>query len=262
MKPSVLILVAFIFARAAPLEAAITDNLVAYYDLAEASGNAIDAFSDHDLAETDGTIGAYSENGIAARELTRADTECFRAADATWNRFNGGSFTFMLQCKAKTWPTSGFVVLMGKDGASHRAAIIDYNSSSKRFELIVSKNGTDSDTIVASSYGEPPANAWITIFAWYNAAADTINISVNDGTVNSKTYAEDDIHTGVSSDTFNIGATFGATPAHTFDGYMRRCAVWKRPLEADERTFLFNNTHGRSFSQLSVGAARHNYQQQ
>jgi hypothetical protein len=77
--------------------------------------------------------------------------------------------------------------------------------------------------------------------AWHDAGADTINIQVNNGTVDSTT--------GVfgNSETFIIGGEkVGAGADFEFDGLIDEAGIRNRVLTTAERTELYNSGSGRT----------------
>jgi hypothetical protein len=101
--------------------------------------------------------------------------------------------------------------------------------------------------VFADSLGVPSISTWYFIVIWQNAAAKTINIQVNDGSVDSASYSG-----GVISDTnsqFQIGATEGA---NSFNGRIDQVGFWKRVLTSGERTALYNAGAGKSYGDLTT----------
>jgi hypothetical protein len=139
------------------------------------------------------------------------------------------------------WHTSGSPV--------HREyALITYDiSGTVRFHFFV-RNAADSDnaSVVANTLGTPATGTWYFIVAWHDSVADTLNISVNDGVVDSQA------HTGGVVDSaadFNIGAY---TTSNYHSGRIDQVGLWKRVLTAAERTALYNSGNGAAYPDLTA----------
>lgn len=112
-----------------------------------------------------------------------------------------------------------------------------YNNSIDRFRFTVNNYVVQ---VTADNFGSPPTSQWICVIVWHDAAANTINIQVNDGTVNSAS------HSGGTSDTgqaFRIGAD--NEPALFHDGRVDNMNFAKRVWTAGERTYFYNSGTGR-----------------
>jgi hypothetical protein len=112
-----------------------------------------------------------------------------------------------------------------------------------RFSLANGPAFQNSDFISASTFGSPALNTWYFLVAWYDSVADTLNIQINNGTVDGKSNA-----TGCfdSAKGFTLG-DFAFTP---FDGLLDEVGIWKKVLSAPERTWLYNAGAGRSYTDI------------
>lgn len=118
-------------------------------------------------------------------------------------------------------------------------------TTGNRFQLSVSPDGTSITGRVAATFGDLSAGTWYFVAAWHDAAADTLNIQVNDGAVDSIA------HSGGVADFGNatfLGRREGSTNHH--DGRLDSWGVWKRALTPAERTWLYNSGKGRPYSEL------------
>ena len=77
--------------------------------------------------------------------------------------------------------------------------------------------------------------------AWHDAASNTTNIQVNDGTVDSVSHSGG-VYNGTAD--FALGALFIGTPSYHFDGLVDEVGFWKRVLTSQERTDLYNSGSG------------------
>ena len=95
------------------------------------------------------------------------------------------------------------------------------------------------------TFGAASMDTWYLVFAWHDATADTINIQVNDGGV-------DSLATGGNapanrSGLFCIGTEYGSGK---FNGLIDQVGFWKRTLSSIERTRLYNDGNGLAYEML------------
>ena len=133
-------------------------------------------------------------------------------------------------------------VIAAKYGAAgDREHYLGFTTATNRFRFLVSRDGTASDSVDADILGLPAINTWYLVVAWHDSVADTINIEVNNGGVDSLPHA-----TGVFDGTypFRIGR-LGAL-AFYMDGRIGPTMFWKSApgvggiLTAAQRTQLWN----------------------
>lgn len=117
---------------------------------------------------------------------------------------------------------------------------LEYRSGPDRFTFFVSSTGTTSVSVELSS--GPNAAQWYFIIAWHDAAANTINIMVNDDSAQSVAHTLG-VRDGTSS--FRMGHDIAAS---TFmDGRVDSVSIWKELLTAAEKTWLYNGGAGRDY---------------
>jgi YD repeat-containing protein len=84
--------------------------------------------------------------------------------------------------------------------------------------------------------------------AWHDAGADTINIQVNNGSVDSTAWTLG-VYDGNAP--FNIGRIGGDSPSY-HDGAIDEVVLYKRVLTLDERTWLYNGGGGRTTTPITT----------
>lgn len=121
---------------------------------------------------------------------------------------------------------------------------IGYTISGDRISSFV-RGGATYSTLNADSLGSPATGQWYFIVFWHNNAANSINIQVNDGPVDSFTPVPP-LGTSDAADVF-FGCYAGDIQLAT--GLVDEAAFWKgRLLTAGERTALYNGGAGLPFS--------------
>lgn len=157
----------------------IKQSLLAFYRMEEASGQAVDAHAFGKNLTDSNTVGAGAGKVGSSRHFVRANSECFyRQGDV---EFRTGDVDFVIATWA--WFTDS--------SAQPIAAQIRLDPAYIEWQLYLDTNDNrikftfGPSSIAATSFGVPPTNTWIFIMAWHDAGADTINIQINNGTVNS-----------------------------------------------------------------------------
>jgi hypothetical protein len=226
---------------------ALTDNLVAYYSLDEASGAAIDAHSTHDLAETSGTIGSATGKVGGARDFEAGDSEWFEIADNTDLSMGdidmSGQVWVNLESKASR---QCFVV---KGSGVSGEYYVEYNNGSDRFEFTVAGGSgfTSLTNVRANNFGSPSTGVWYCLHFWHDSVANEIGISVNAGTPDTASHSAGILDANTP---FQIGSYSGFS-LHT-DGLLDEVGIWKRVLTSQDRTDLYNSGNGLAYP-LTVG---------
>jgi len=222
-------------------------SIVSYWKLDEASGNALDAHGSNTLTETSGTIAAATGIISGARDFELGDTEYFNIADNADLSTGDIDFTITVWVNLESRLSyMGIVTKWSTDG--NREYALAYNTS-QGFYFFVTTNGfsATSAQVQATTFGNPSAGVWCFVVVWHDATANTLNICVNDGTVDSVSHSG-----GVanSAGPFQIGAQGGGS---YFDGMIDEVGLWKRVLTSAEITALYNGGAGLAYSSFGGG---------
>jgi hypothetical protein len=218
-------------------------NLESYWRLDEASGSALDAHGANHLTETSGTIASTTGKVGNCRDLEAGDTEHFEISDNA--ALSTGDIDFTLTGWVNIESISGNAWIVSKwngtiNQREYGVRVLD--GSPDLFQFFVSSNGTASASVSATTFGAPSLATWYFFVAWHDASANTINIQINNGTVNSTAHA-----TGVFNSTapFRLGAQ--GNDSEFFDGLIDEVGFWKRILTSDERTAIYNGGNGLAY---------------
>lgn len=228
---------------------ALSDNLISYYSLGEASGNAIDAHGSNDLTETGGTIASATGKVGDCRDFEAGDTEHFEKTAAIVSAF---PFSVAAWINLESHATPGVIFAIGTDAGG--PGIIA--------EILVADDGKLQiycETGPALSF---KGATTLSTGTWYHVVgvfksgdfriylngvldgSDATSLSL--GTVNRT-------HVGVRIYSGSIG--------EYFDGLIDEVPVWDRELTTDEITWLAGGG-GRSYAQVLAGIPSgnpHNY---
>jgi hypothetical protein len=197
-----------------------------------------------------------ADNDPNGKYLSHADNADLSAGDIdyTWSLWaylsdKNDAMSFVSKI-ASTWAQDIDYRIRYWPGASG----IPYKADRIRFE-VGNLTGGDAVVAIADSFGSPPAEQWIFIVAWYDSAADTMNIQINDGPVDSVTKAGGGVDVSAS---FLLGRsekmiyTSSNTYAH-LRGNMHSVRFWKRLLTPAERTALYNGGERKRYADLTAG---------
>ena len=222
----------------------LKNNLISYWELNESSGTRNDSHGSNHLTDQSTVTSATGKVGKSAL-FTRANSESLDRNDNADLSTGDIDFTFAMWVKLTS--KSNFMAFLSKANNPVEYEI-GYDVTNDRFQFSVSSGGDGgawpTDIIRANNFGSPSTDTWYYIVAWHDSVNNTINIQVNNGTVDSKSY---------TSGVFDGTAVFHLGSWGTFsylDGQLDQVGFWKRTLTSLERTLLYNNGSGLSYSQL------------
>lgn len=220
---------------------ALTDDLISYWELDEASGTRADAHDDNDLTDNNTVTSATGKVGDAA-DFERDNSEFLSIADNADVSTGDIDFTWALWVRPETLPAAAMAVLSKDNGSVWEYEIYISSTGAVRFYV---ENGGSSEEVttpdITASNG-----TWLFIVAWHDATNNQLAIQVDNGTPVAESYA------GGVADTDN-GLYFGAESGGVyFDGLIDQVGFWKRVLTTDERTALYNSGNGLSYAALSA----------
>lgn len=218
-------------------EPSLLDGLIAYWSLEEASGVRRDWHSNNHLTDNNTVTQAAGKLGNAA-QFTAANSEYLSIADNPQLSTGDIAFTcaFWLYIDTKS-SDRGFI---GKtdSGAASSEWVVWYELASDRIVLRV-YSGASAYSLSANSFGSPTVGTWIFIIIWHDPVGNTLNIQVNDGTIDSLAHT-----VGVNDGTapFEIGRFLAGAAYH--NGRVDGVGFWKRLLTVKEKKALYGGGSG------------------
>jgi hypothetical protein len=231
---------------------ALTDSLISYWALDEASGSRVDSHGTNDLTDNN-TVGSTTGILSTAGDFVAANNEYL--SHASNSDLVVGDEDFTLMAWIYVTATFGGVQrrIVSKRSANNNC---DYDLSASAatdcspvFEI---RNSAGSG--VSLTYTPALAfDAWHLIFAWHDSVNDLIYVQADNGTPDSA--ATGGIVPGGSGE-FRIGQL--AQVSRPWDDLIDEVGFWKRVLTSDERTELWNGGAGRDYAYISGGAAAEN----
>lgn len=233
---------------------ALTDNLISFWELEEASGTRNDAHSTNHLTDNNTVGQAAGKVGNAAAFVTANEEYLSVASNAA---LQTGDIDYTLCAWVYLDTKAHWQIVLTRDGngspAGSREYHLAYNQFSDRFEFYVFRATDSAVGVVANNLGSPSTATWYFIVASHDAAADTSYIQVNNGTADSA--ATGGALQAASSEPFRIGAD-NSPAGDALDGRVDQVGFWKRLLTADEKTFLYNGGNGRSYGEIAIKQRR------
>ena len=222
------------------------DDVTAYWKLDEASGNnRADSGPNGQTLTDSGTVAAATGkiNNGADFEFTAETSTLTHADSATLSL--GADTDFTLSAWVKIESLSAFRepivdkcpdVITPGDGTEY---VLEVEQNFNTFSLTVG-NGSANAEVRATTFGVVPTGSFIFVVAWHDSSANTLNIQVNNGTVDSQAWSGG---TQNGANAFSVGSST-ANSQIRFDGVIDEVGFWKRILSSGERTTLYNSSSG------------------
>ena len=157
-------------------------GLKAYWKLDESSGTRIDSHGSNDLADNN-TVGSATGKIGNAADFVEANTEFLSIADNA--DLSTGDEDMSITCWVNLDDLAGEHRILSK-WTSQVEYLLEEGSTADRFRWWVG-DGSGNNNVVANTHGATSAGAWAFIFAYVDAAANELGISVNDGGVDTAT---------------------------------------------------------------------------
>ncbi len=218
----------------------LAQDLVAYWQLDEASGVRDDLIGANHLTDVN-TVGSATGKRNTAASFVAASSEELTAPDAPALSMGDIPFTLAAWVYLTSLPGTGAgrtiiekyrTPLDSNDDWEYE---VIYDGTVARFSFQIGNGAGSSGSIKANSFGAASTGTWYLVVAWHDSVTNTINIQVNNGTVDSTSYTAGSYD---SSGTFRIGGQ--AHTAYFMDGRIDGVAIWNRILTSSERSDLYN----------------------
>jgi len=222
-------------------------NLESWWSLNETSGTRVDSHGSNDLADGNTVLYGTGVRGNAADFETSA-SEYLSINDNASISVGDIDFTFCGWVKLES-DISPNIYGQYDFGNNQRSWKLSYDTTADRFEFRVSNDGIAAVFELADNLGAASLATWYFVVVWHDATANTINIQVNDGTVDSGAHATG-VHNSTSPFFMGCQANSGSPAATYYDGLVDEACFFKAVLTSAERTWLYNGGNGRVYSEL------------
>lgn len=208
-------------------------SLKGYWKLDEASGNATDSKGANTLTDNN-SVGTAAGKIGTSRDFAAASSRYLSIADNA--DLSTGDIDFTGTCWFKydaVLAAGQFPGIMGKFQTGQQEYQAYLNGDNQRVQFSVSSDGTATTEVRADNFGDPSENAWHFLAFWHDSVNNTINIQIDNTTVDSTPYSA-----GIADQPsiFTIGSS---GIGNYWTGQIDEVVFTKRVLTTDERTALY-----------------------
>lgn len=214
-------------------------GLAAYYKLDEASGTRADSKGTNHLTDVN-TVGQASGQLNDAASFVAASSEELTIASNASLELGADSSLLISAWVYLSNPTALVVngVLAKGSGVVREYELAYVFGFAYQFAIY---DSTGTQQTLSHTY-TPSANTWHFVCAWHDAVANTINLSVDNGTPTSQAHAG----TWNATNTLHIGAN---TAGQYMDGRIDEVGLWIGTIPSvSERTALYASGAGKAFA--------------
>lgn len=223
---------------------ALTDNLISYWALDEASGTRVDSHGSNDLADNN-TVGSGTGKISNAASFVRANAESLSIADNT--DLSTGDIDFSISLWINPSASTSYPAILTKDdnGSQREYGFYIEASTQKVSFFVFSSGGTFAAAEWASALS---TGTWYHVVGYHDSVNNVIGIAVNAGTPVTTAHS-----IGVRDGTaaFHIGIRGDGNEG--YDGLIDEVGFWKKVLSSQERTDLYNGGSGLAYGSFGGG---------
>lgn len=226
---------------------ALTDNLVSYWSLEEASSTRNDAFATNHLSDHN-TVSQVTGKVANAAGFASASSQYLSVASAD---FHTGDidFTFAGWFYFTSLPGGGaYMDILAKQGNSgDREYLIEYDGGANRLIWYV-RNPANSAWGTVTWSSAFSTGTWYFVVVWHDSVNNVLGIQVNNGTAVTAAWSSGVNASGTAP--FMLGG-LGNLGFWFLNGRIDEVGFWKRTLTPTEKTFLYNSGAGRSYGDIN-----------
>ena len=230
----------------------VEDDLISWWTLDELSAGAapvarVDSHGTNDLTDNNTTPSAVGKVSLATQHTNAVPDWLSHVSNASLQT-GDIDFTFSAWLYFDNLATTQFAIAKDGAGGGNREYSIGFDIGSNRIFFQVFTAVDVAQTALANTLGAPAAVTWYYVVGWHDAAANTVNIQVNNGAVDS--FATGGALQAAGAAEFDIGRrSFGGSTLE-MDGRVDEVGFWKRVLTPTEKTALYNGGSGAGYSDI------------
>lgn len=219
---------------------ALTDNLISYWKLDEASGNAADSVGSNTGTNTNVTYAAAKINNGGSFNGTSSILDCTRITEIE----NIGAFTFSAWIKQTTLDQSRCIWQKNNVGGAGSMGMYSYTDGNMYFEYNGSVNRAyfDYSTVIS-------AGTWANVVMVFNGSGSgnsgRLKVYVNGVEITLTYVGTIQTTTSSSTDNFQIGAR--PDTSFVWSGMLDEVGIWSRVLTSSEISQLYRNGTGLAY---------------
>ena len=222
----------------------LTDNLISYWKMDEASGTRFDSYSNLDLNQLNDPLSTTGIRNQAAN-LVLANSQMFYMNTAPFS-IGGSNFTASTWIMLSSTAASGLrYILRQNNQTAEQAWELTLDGTSLFFRALTDGGLQNYRQVDATSIGALAVGTWYNVVCW-SLTNSHIGISVN-LSVNTALFAGTFTNSGIK--TFTIGGqSNGASLLSCFDGRVDETSIWNKVLTLTERQQLYANGSGNTYT--------------
>lgn len=227
---------------------ALSDNLVGYWALNEASGNALDSHSTNDLTNNN-SVGSATGKVGNARDFEEGSSQYFSIAPPAALQMGDIDFTIQAWVNFESIGSPRSICGQWGPNAATDSWLI-YTDSATANNFFFACQGISSNVFLrASNLGTPSLATWYHVVVWHDSVNNQVGIKINNGTANTASYS------GGTRVLASPDFTIGRSNTANMDGLLDEVAIWKRVLTSVEIADLYNSGSGRDYAYISGGSS-------
>lgn len=216
-----------------PISNESISSLKAYYSFSNPSNLGIDSLGNHNMNVTNGTPTATTGKIGGGLGLSALNTNLQENSDSSDLQINISKTGFTVTC----W--------LNIQGSANNTRFITKDSQSWFFVLDTSGNIWFSvyggfTHVATAVVSKPSQNAWHFYAMWYDTTAQTVNIQIDNGTINSTSVSFTPIEGGPGNLIF--GDLFNTTNIS-----LDEIGIWQCKVPAADLTALYNGGNGLTY---------------
>lgn len=222
---------------------ALTDNLVSYWKMDEASGNRADAHGANTLTDNN-TVGAATGIINNAADFELSSSESLSITDAAQSGLDiVGDMSISMWIKPESMTASHGLVTKFQDVAGSKSYRLHCTTTT--IDLTLTANGI-LETAASWTF-TLSAGTWYHLVLAYTASAGSADLYINNSSQGTKTGLSTSIFNSMS--VFRLGARSSALDVaeQFYDGLMDEVGIWSRVLTSGEVTSLYGGGAGLAY---------------
>lgn len=230
----------------------VSDNLVAYWPLDEASGNALDVAGTTPLTAINAP-GTTTGKVVTARTFARASNRYFRSANVPALQVPNTDFSFSVWVFLQG--ASGMQTIFGKDQQNVAETMREYTLEHDLSGLpaVNQLRWYVRGLTNPAKWTGITQNVWHHVVCVYETATKAQRLYVDGAGPVTAFGTTAMTYTG---NEFRVGTSYDAGPGRAFesnslDGALDELSMWKRALSASEVAWLYNGGAGRSYAEVN-----------
>ena len=226
--------------------------LMSAWTLSEASGQRADYTGRNDLTPNNSPTTSTGKVNSTCVHLTAASSQYLNRLVYESGNLILNDESFMVAAWAYL-DSKGAVRYIcshwANDVATNQSWGLRYRNTTDRFEFFIGYTDGTSTVVAANTLGSPSTGTWYLVIGWFDRFANTINIQVNNGTVDSAATATTALQGSLTD--FRVGAINVSGITDYWDGRIDDLSLWRRILTSAERTTLYNGGTGNLFTTIT-----------